>query len=124
MPSKLPRYPKPDIRQPLTAGDAARVDALDAVIILLPESALQKRWPEFAHSERLKQRLEGKKSLSPTRMDLPNAHGTVAVLASYKAGASAFDLLTLARKCVSKAREVEPVHLGVLTPGADDAERP
>ncbi len=124
MPSKLPRYPKLDIRQPLTAADAARVDALDAIIILLPESALQKRWPEFAHSERLKKRLEGKKILAPTRVDLPNARGTVAVLASYKAGASAFDLLTLARRCIAKVRETEALHLGAILPAADEAQRP
>ena len=120
MPSKLPRPHSLEIRQPLTAADTARVDALDAVIILLPESALQKQnpWPEFAHSERLKKRLpEGKKTLPPMRMDLPNGRGTVAIAATYKAGASTFELLTLARKCVAKVREAEVSQLGVLLPG-------
>jgi len=120
MPSKLPRPHTLEIRQPLTAADTARVDALDAVIILLPESALQKQnlWPEFAHSERVKKRLpEGKKALPPTRVDLPNSRGTVAVVAAYKVGASAFELLTLARKCVAKVREAEVSQLGVLLPG-------
>ncbi|HSC48224.1 MAG TPA: leucyl aminopeptidase family protein [Gammaproteobacteria bacterium] len=124
MTSKIPHPQKIEIKQPLTAADTARVDALDAVIILLPESALQKRWPEFAHSERLRKRVpEGKKSLSPLRVDLPNTRGTVAVLASYKPGASVFDSLTLARKCVAKAREAGASHLGVLLPGADEATR-
>lgn len=120
MPSTLPRPHTLEIRQPLTAADTARVDALEAVIILLPESVLQKQnsWPEFAHSERLKKRLpEGKKTLPPTRMDLPNGRSTVAVAAAYKAGASAFELLTLARKCVAKVREAEVSQLGVLLPG-------
>src|SRR5690242_2510910 len=104
MPSTLPRFPKLEIRQPLVAADASRVDALGALIILLPESALQKPWPEFVHSERLKKRLPaGKKTLSPTRLDLPN--GTTAVLASFKSGATAFELLTLARRCVKQVRE-------------------
>ena len=119
MASKLPRPHSLEIRQPLAAADTARVDALDAVIILLPESALQKRWPEFAHSERLKKRLSlGKKTLTPTRVDLPNGRGTAAVLASYQTGASVFDQLTLARKCVAKVREVEARHVGVLLPEA------
>src|SRR5215469_4889437 len=112
MASKLPRPHSLEIRQPLTAADTARVDALDAVIILLPESALQKHWPDFAHSERLRKRFEGKKTLPPVRVDLPNPRGTVAVLASYKPGASAFDHLTLARKCVAKTRESQIENLG------------
>ena len=120
----LPRPRDLEIRQPLTAADPARVDALDAVIILLPETALQKRWPEFAHSGHLQKRLpEAKKSLAPTRADLPNAKGTVAVLASYKAEASTFELLTLARKCVGKVCEAEAKHVGVLLPELDAALR-
>src|SRR5690348_8841710 len=103
---RLPQAYKLNIRQPLAAADTARVDALDAVIILLPESSLQKRWPDFPHAERLKKRIpEGKKSLAPLRIDLPNPRGTAAILASYKTEAGAFEFLTLARKCVAKARE-------------------
>lgn len=123
MAPKLPRPHTFEIRQPLKAADTARVDALDAVIILLPESALQKRWPEFSHSERLRKRFEGKKMLPPARVDLPNARGTVAVPATYKTGASPFELLTLARKCVAKARESQATELGLLTPGAEADER-
>ncbi|HEY4127965.1 MAG TPA: leucyl aminopeptidase family protein [Gammaproteobacteria bacterium] len=122
MPSNLPRFPKLEIRQSLTAADASRVDALGALIILLPETALQKRWPEFTHSEVLKKRLpEGEKTLSPTRLDLPG--GTVTVLASYKPAASTFELLTLARKCVSKLRDAQVATVGVLLPGADESAR-
>ena len=125
MTSKPPYADKLEIRQPLTAADTARVDALDAIIILLPESSLQKRWPDFPHSERLKKRVpEGKTSLVPTRADLPNPRGTVAIMASYKNDASAFDLLTLARKCVAKARETEPMVLGLLLPACSESLRP
>src|SRR5215469_3950003 len=115
----LPRPHSLEIRQPLVPADTVRVDALDAAIILLPESALQKRWPEFAHSERLKKRLPtGKKMLPPTRVDLPNGRGTVAVVTTYKPDASAFELLTLSRKCVAKVREAQAAHLGLLLPDA------
>ena len=122
MPTTLPRFPKLEIRQPLAAADASRVEALDALIILLPETALQKRWPEFAHSESLKERLPaGKKTLSPTRLDLPD--GTVTVTASYKPATSAFERLTLARKCVAKVRDAQAVNVGVLLPGAEEPTR-
>jgi leucyl aminopeptidase len=124
MPTTLPRFPKLEIRQPLAAADASRVEALDALIILLPESALQKHWPEFTHSEWLHKRLpKGKKSLSPTRFDLPNSHGTATILASYKAGAAAFERLTLARKCVAKLRESPASQVGVLLPGVEETSR-
>ncbi len=120
MPATLPRFPKLEIRQLLPAADVSRVEALDAIIILLPETALQKRWPEFVHSGALKKRLpEGKKTLPPTRLDLPN--GTVTVLATYKPGASAFELLTLARMCTGKVRESNATDVGVLLPAADQA---
>jgi len=123
MPTTLPRFPKLEIRQPLAAADASRVEALDALIILLPETALQKRWPEFAHSESLKKRLPaGKKTFSPTRLDLPD--GTVTITASYKTAASAFERLTLARKCVAKVRDAQAVSVGVLLPSVDEPARP
>ena len=125
MTTKPPQARKLEIRQPLAAADTALVDALDAVIILLPESSLQKRWPDFPHAERLKKRVpEGKTSLSPTRADLPNPRGTVAIMASYKTDASVFEFLTLARKCVAKARETEPAALGLLLPGCGESLRP
>jgi len=124
MPATLPRFPKLDLRQPLVAADASRVEALGAVIILLPESVLQKHWPEFTHSEWLQKRLPAaKKALSPTRMDLPNGRGTAAILATYKPGADTFQLLTLARKCVAKVLETEAASVGVLLPGVDSTLR-
>ena len=124
MPTTLPRFPKLEIHQPLAAADASRTEALGALIILLPESALQKRWPEFAHSEWLHKRLsKSKKAVSPTRFDLPNGHGTAAILATYKSDADTFQLLTLARKCVAKVREIEATKVGVALPGADETMR-
>ena len=125
MTTRPPPAHKLEIRQPLTAADTARVDTLDAVIILLPESSLQKRWPDFPHCERLRKRVpEGKTSFGPIRADLPNQRGTVAILASYKTDAAAFEFLTLARKCVAKARETDPGALGLLLPECSENLRP
>ena len=122
---KPPQARKLDIKQVPAAADMARVDTLDAIIILLPESSLQKRWPDFPHAERLRKRVpEGKTSLAPMRADLPNPRGTVAVMAGYKPDASVFELLTLVRKCVAKARETEPAALGLLLPACSDVLRP
>ena len=121
MTSKPPQAHKLEIKQPLVAADTAKVDTLDAIIILLPESSLQKRWPDFPHADRLKKRIpEGKTSLPPLRADLPNPRGTVAIVASYKADASTFEFLTLARKCLAKACESEPASVGLLLPGSDE----
>lgn len=122
MASRLPHSHKFEIRQPLAAADTARVDALDGVIILLPETGLQKHWPDFARSERLHKRLAGKKTIPPTRVDLPNARGTTAVVASYRPEISAFERLTLARRCVAKLRETEPADVGLILPAVDKAE--
>lgn len=120
MTTRPPHAKRPEIRQPLAAADASRVDTLDAVIILLPESSLQKRWPDFPHADRLRKRVpEGKTSLSPLRAELPNPRGTAVILATYKTDGSAFEFLTLARKCVAKARETEPASLGLLLPDAE-----
>ena len=125
MPTTLPRFPKLEIHQPLAAADASRTEALGALIILLPERALQKRWPEFTHSEWLHKRLpKPDKTLTPTRFDLPNGHGTSVILASYASSADTFQLLTLARKCVAKVRETGAAKVGVVLPDADPAMRP
>lgn len=124
MAPKLPTVEKLQIRQPLAPADTANVDALDAIIILLPESALQSEWPEFPYSERLRKSApSGKNPLPPTRADLPNDRGTVAVLATAKARASAFELLSLARKAVAKAREPRPETVGLLLPGWNAEQR-
>lgn len=91
---KLPTLPQIKLSQVLKPATESQVDALDALIILLPESALHRRWPEFPHRQRLRKLLPaGVETLAPTRADLPNTRGTAVVLASVKSGASTFELL-------------------------------
>ncbi len=121
---RIPPAPKFELKQELTAATPVRVDALDALIILLPESVLQKRWPVFPYSERLKkQHAAGKELPAPRRVDLPNAHATTAVIALVKTRATAFELLTLARKALAKALESEPRDIGLITPGMTPAQQ-
>jgi leucyl aminopeptidase len=121
---QIPPAPKFELKQELTMAGNSQVDALDAVIILLPESALQKRWPIFPYAERLKNRRTGARDASmPLRIDLPNARGTSAVMAFVKTGASVFELLTLARKALAKALESEPREIGLITPDMEASQQ-
>jgi leucyl aminopeptidase len=121
---QTPPAPKFELKQELTAAGKGRVDALDALIILLPESSLQNPWPDFPYAERLKNRRRlGNNASAPLRTGLPNERGTAAVLAFVKTGASAFDLLTLARKTLAMARESAPRDIGVLTVGMDAGQQ-
>jgi len=121
---RTPPEPKFELKQELTAATNGRVDALNALIILLPESVLQKRWPDFPYSDRLKRHhTTGKDLPAPRRVDLPNARGTCTVVAFVKNKPSAFELLTLARKALAKALESEPRDIGLLTPGMQPAQR-
>jgi leucyl aminopeptidase len=116
--AKLPEFPALAITQRLHPAEVGQIDALDAVIILLPESQLGERFAGFPYAERLRKLLAaGADSLAPTRADLPNARGTTAIVASVKGAASTFELLTLARKAVTEARKAQPGRLGVLLPG-------
>ncbi len=121
--------PKPltiKILQPMAPATESALAALDAVIVVLPEKDLQKRWPDFPHHVRLRRLLrKGDTTLAATRADLPNTRGTAAVVAAVKSGASTFELLTLARKVVAKVREARPQTLGLLLPGqtAEDHAR-
>ncbi|MHB8405822.1 MAG: M17 family metallopeptidase [Gammaproteobacteria bacterium] len=121
---QTPPAPKFELKQEFTAAGKGRVDALDALIILLPESALQKRWPDFPYAERLKKRpASGTDTPAPLRFDLPNTRGTSAVVAFVKTGASTFELLTLARKALAKALESGSRDIGLLTPDMNPVQQ-
>lgn len=121
---KLPPLLQLKLTQQLTPATESQVAAVDALIVILPESRLHERWPEFPHGPRLRKLVrKDAESLEPTRADLPNARGTAVVLATAKSDASAFELLTLSRKAVAKAQEAQPTVLGLLLPGHPDAEQ-
>ncbi|HEX5339975.1 MAG TPA: leucyl aminopeptidase family protein [Gammaproteobacteria bacterium] len=127
MAQTLPQPLKIRLSQQLTAAETAQLDALDALIILLPATASQKPWPAFPCAERLRQRLPADKSGGSPGMivqtDLPNKLATTAVLGFAAEKASCFELLNLARKLVARALERNPSRLGILLPGLDAAQQ-
>ncbi|HET7395261.1 MAG TPA: leucyl aminopeptidase family protein [Gammaproteobacteria bacterium] len=119
----LPQPQKIKLDQQLTAAGKAQIDALQALIILLPATAGQKPWPAFPYAERLRQKHSGGKSGGIVQTDLPNESGTTAVLGFVAKTASHFELLTLARKLTARALERNPATLGILLPGLDAAQQ-
>lgn len=126
MAQNLPQSQKIKLNQELAAADKAQIDALEALIILLPAIPDQKPWPDFPYAERLsKKRPAGKTGDAGMilQTDLPNESGTTAVLGGVTEKASRFELLTLARKLAAKALERNPATLGVLLPGMDPTQQ-
>jgi len=127
MARNLPQLQKIKLDQQLTAADESHIDALEALIILLPATASQKAWSVFPYGARLKQRLPSGKGSGKAgqivRSDLPNASATTAILGFVGTTASQFDLLSLARKLVAKALERNPASLGILMPELAEARQ-
>jgi leucyl aminopeptidase len=123
----LPQPQKIKLDQQLTVAGSAQIDALDALIILLPATVSQKAWPAFPYAERLRlKQPAGKSHATPgtvLQTDLPNAAGTTAVLGFVADAASNYDLLSLARKLGARALERNPATLGILLPGLDSTRQ-
>ncbi|MGH8292501.1 MAG: leucyl aminopeptidase family protein, partial [Gammaproteobacteria bacterium] len=124
----LPQPQKIKLDQQLTVAGTAQIDALEALIILLPAAASQKAWPAFPYAERLRlKQSSDKPGASPgttlLQTDLPNKAATTAVLGFVADAASNFELLTLARKLSAKALERNPATLGIQMPGLDPARQ-
>ncbi|HET7922848.1 MAG TPA: leucyl aminopeptidase family protein [Gammaproteobacteria bacterium] len=127
MAQALPQPLKIRLEQQPEAAGTAQMDALDAVIILLPAASGQKPWPAFPHAERLRQKLPagkaGREAGCIVQTDLPNKALTTAVLGFIADGASCFEWLTLARKLVARALERNPARVGVMLPGMKPAQQ-
>ena len=113
------------INQHAGLPDTRRVDGAEAMIVLLPESALRGAWPELPYADVLRKRAlrtACKETNTPLVMtDLPNAEGTRVVAAAIKSGSSAFELLTLARELASTALKHKPKTVLVCLAGVEDA---
>jgi len=127
MAQNLPQLQKIKLDQQLTAADESHIDALEALIILLPATASQRAWPALPYGARLKQRLpQAKFAGTPSpivQTDLPNGSATTAVMGFLGGTASHFDLLSLARKLVAKALERNPASLGILLPELSETQQ-
>lgn len=120
---ELPPRQKIQINQREGAAKPGDLDALDAVMIVLPETARTKPWPSFTHSEILQQRYraQGKKPSQTLLTHLPNATGTTVAIGFAKPDATAFELLTTGRQLATHALSSNPARVGVLAPGLGTA---
>jgi leucyl aminopeptidase len=104
--------------------DTQRVDAAEALILLLPEAALRKAWPLVPYADVLHQRVArlpaklGNTVLLAT--DLPNRGSTHVAVACIKSGSSAFELLSLARELAAAVLKYKPEQVMVCLAGLDD----
>lgn len=106
------------------AASPRAVDAFDHVAILLPESAKRGPWPAFPHSKLLESRYRtrhAKQAGDRLSTELEDGKGTRVSVAFVKPVASAFELLTLARKLVTEARAGSPRRLALLVLGLPPA---
>lgn len=105
--------------------DARRMDAAEALILLLPEGALRKAWPDVPYAEVLHQRVARLHAKSCNTVllatDLPNSVSTHVVVACIKPASNAFELLSLARELAAAALKHKPGQVMVCVAGLDDA---
>ena len=106
------------------AASPRAVDAFDHVAILLPDSAKRGAWPAFPHSKLLESRYRArhaKQAGDRLSTELEDGKGTRVSVALVKPAASAFELLTLARKLVAEARGGSPRRCALLVLGLPPA---
>ncbi len=105
--------------------DARRVDGVEALILLLPDGALRKPWPEIPYGDVLRQRVARLPAKTCNSIllatDLPNRGSTHVAVACIKSGSSAFELLSLARELAAAALKHKPKQVMVCLAGLDGA---
>ncbi|HHH35624.1 MAG TPA: leucyl aminopeptidase family protein [Gammaproteobacteria bacterium] len=116
------------ITQHPTLPDAARMDTLTNLAILLPATASTSRRPSYPFRDVLEKRIQQsdfkKDSEKPLVMDLPNAPGTRVSLSFVDPDVDSFRLLTLARHHAAVHLEQNPRRVALILPGlASQARR-
>lgn len=112
--------PQTRLNQRVTGADRAAVDRLSAWIVLLRVDPGRRARADLPYGELLAKRLRrprGEAGDDPVALDLPNARGTRAVLAAAAAGATAFELLDLARRLVGLAWAAGTLDIGISVSG-------
>lgn len=112
----LPAEQKLQWNQVLGTATDAQVAALDALLLILPDSARQGAWPKFPHADWLRRRYRaaGKNAPAPLSVNLPNPAATRVCLGFLASGADAFNRLSLARQLAGAALAYNPARLGIL----------
>lgn len=123
MPLQLPTPPRLAITQ--AAALPHGLDAFDHVVVLLPAKAQRGAWPAFPHSKLIEKRFRsrhGKDGAERLLTELEDARGTRVAVAIVKDGATPFELLTLARKLVTEAKDGKARALCLMTVGFEAAQ--
>jgi len=112
---------KINIKQKDKLSNRKDLDALEHLILVLPDNTPVPKWTQFPYADVIAQRLarSGKKPASDTLLvtDLPNKCGTHVVIAFVSPDSSSFERLTLARKLVTRQLELNPRSIAFYSPG-------
>jgi leucyl aminopeptidase len=118
---------KINIKQKDKFSSRKDLDALEHLILVLPDNTPTRKWPRFPYADIIEQRLarSGKKPTGETLFatDLPNKRGTHVVLAFSAREASSFERLTLARRLVARQLEHNPHSVAFYAPGFDSGSK-
>ncbi|MCG8433087.1 MAG: hypothetical protein MJA83_03525, partial [Gammaproteobacteria bacterium] len=119
----LPKQKKLQVNQHLSIPDKSRLNALDEIVIFLPETTANRAWPVFPFMELLRERFKNQnhKPDKPFFTRLTNEAGTGVGLAFVDFKTNGFERLSLARKLMDHALHSQPEKIGVLAAGLDAA---
>jgi leucyl aminopeptidase len=121
---ELPNYSALRIAQDSRTLTRARIDALDHVVVVLPERAPRSVFRTLPISDQLK-RLHARIARDETARITTrlNNKKTTGLTLAVVAPASRFETLTWARKIIGECTKDKPARLGLLAAGFDDAVR-
>jgi len=106
------------IKQHLSTPTEAELSNTNQLILLVPESIKEGKWPNIAYKADLKARFKrDSEQNTQFELDLPNKAATHTSIAAISKEMSTFDLLTLARKLVATQLKNNPTSLSVAMPG-------
>jgi len=109
---------KIQIKQHLSTPTGAELANTNQLILVLPESIKDGKWPNIAHKAELKARFKrDPEANSQFELDLPNKVATQTSVASISKDIALFDLLSLARKLVATQLKNNPINLSIAMPG-------
>ena len=99
------------------------VDAISNWLMILAHPVKKDSLPYTSQLMERRKLLDLKKEDSaPVIIDLPNSKSSHVAYAAIKSGIKTFDLLTLARKMVAAHSSANPLQLGIVVNGFDDAQ--
>jgi len=109
---------KIQIKQHLSTPTTAEIARISQLILVLPKTIKEGKWPNFAHKAEIKARFKrDPEEKTRFELDLPNKAATHVSIATVSKDMSHFELLTLARKLVASQLSTNPTSLSFAMPG-------